>query len=546
MKAETRLSATWSGRGLALILAVLAAAASAQAPEDRVRRLEGELGILRARVEALSRELADLRCSQNGAATASDRPCDNTQSAGGPPTEPGVRFGGQYRVNAYQAENDDGSDAQTAARVRTRQNLDRPPDPQGTASKDRWPEASFGGQYRINFYNADNDTNTVVPDTDNQTAARARIRQNIDLKFPEQFKTHLQLELQHTTDNVITTDVRRGGKSTNVSVRHAVMDYTFGNGTNLQAGLVPLHDYFHDTLFSSDWDYNPLAASVIVPLGPGAFRLFAANLEEGAENIENDDFVHYQADYSLPLGGGQVNVSGTILNLQNDASAGTNDSFHYNAGAGIHLPLGKDLAVNGFAIGSWSDGDLLGTTDSANGVAVLAELAGPAGPGEFGLLFSYASGNSDGTGFLPPMAFAQTYGYWGYTGILTVQGPTDTGFDFDGVNISNNGYGLTSVQGKYAFPIITSLDGYLAAGWFGNSDVPGRDSTVGYDLLAMGTYRFMKIFALDIGAGYANLNDSVSGYFQGVQNAGRGAPFNQAAGTERDKWALFGRLQAEF
>ena len=416
-----------------------------------------------------------------------------------------------------------------------------------TASEDRWPETSFGGQYRINFYNADNDTNAVVPDTDDQTAARTRIRQNIDLKFSEQFKTHLQLELQHTTDNVTRTASRRGGATTNVSVRHAVMDYTFGNGTNLQAGLVPLHDYYHDTLFSSDWDYNPLAASVMIPFGPGNLRLFAANLEEGAENIENDDFVHYQADYTLPLGGGgQVNVGGTVLNLQDDASVGTNDSFHYNAAVGMHLPFGNDLAFNGLVIGSWSDSDLLGTADSADGIAVLAELTGPAGPGNFGILVSHASGESDGSGFLPPMAFAQTYGYWGYTGILTVQGPTDTGFDFDGVNISNNGYGLTSVQGKYSFPIMINLNGYLAAGWFGNSDVSGRDSTLGYDLLAMGTYRFTKIFALDFGAGYADLNDSVSGYSQGVQTGG-GAPFfNQAAGTERDKWALFGRLQAEF
>ncbi|MCK5432275.1 MAG: hypothetical protein KAJ03_05995 [Gammaproteobacteria bacterium] len=438
--------------------------------------------------------------------------------------------------------------AVTAAQEKERQEFKQEVETiKSTASEDRWPVAGFGGQYRINFYNADNDTNTVVPDTDDQTAARARIRQNVDLKFSEQFKTHLQLELQHTTDNVTRTASRRGGTSTNVSVRHAVMEYTFGNGTNLQAGLVPLHDYYHDTLFSSDWDYNPLAASVIIPLGAGKARLFAANLDEGAENIENDDFVHYQADYSLPLGsGGQVNVGGTILNLQDDASVGTNDSFHYNAAAGITLPFGNDLTFNGSVIGSWSDSSLLGTTDDASGVAVLAELTGPAGPGNFGVMVSYASGESDGTGFLPPMAFAQTFGYWGYTGILTVQGPTDTGFDFDAINISNNGYGLTTVQAKYAFPIMTNLGGYLAAGWFGNTDASGRDNTVGYDLLGMGTYRFNKVFALDFGFGYASLNDSVSGYFQGVQNGGLGSAFNQAAGTDRDKWALFGRLQAEF
>lgn len=63
------------------------------------------------------------------------------------------------------------------------------------------PEVSFGGQYRINAYSADND----VGSEDNQTAARVRIRQNVDIKFDERFKTHFQMELGHTTDNVTTT-----------------------------------------------------------------------------------------------------------------------------------------------------------------------------------------------------------------------------------------------------------------------------------------------------------------------------------------------------
>ncbi len=404
------------------------------------------------------------------------------------------------------------------------------------------PQPSFGGQYRINFYNADNDTNNVVPDDDDQRAARLRIRQNVDLEFSERFKTHLQLELQHTTDNVITTDVRLGGEETNVSVRHAVMDYTFGNGANLQAGLVPLHDYFHDTLFSSDWDYNPLAAAVHIPVGPGMLRAFAANLKEGAENIEADDFVHYQVDYTLPvLEKAQVVLTGTALNLED--FAGQKDSMHYNMGIGGHLEVQDGMALNGFVISSSTDKELLGTSDDADGVALLLELTGPLGPGNFGVMASYASGDSDGTGFLPPMAFAQTFGYWGYTGLLTVQGATDTGFDFDGVNLSNNGLGMTSVQAKYAFPLAHALSGYIAAGWFGNTNAAGRDDDVGIDLLGMGTYRFTKELALDFGLSYARLKDSVSGYFQGVQG---GVSFNQDADEDRDKLVFFGRLQAEF
>ncbi len=273
------------------------------------------------------------------------------------------------------------------------------------------------------------------------------------------------------------------------------------------------------------------------------FRAFAGNFKEGAENIEADDFVHYQVDYSLPLGEkAQIVFTGTALNLED--FAGQNDSMHYNMGIGGHLEIQEGMAINGFILSSSTDKALLGTTDDADGVGLLLELTGPLGPGSFGVMASYTSGDSDGTGFLAPMAFAQTFGYWGYTGILTIQGATDTGFDFDGVNFSNNGLGMTSVQARYTFPVTNDLSGYIAAGWFGNTDAAGRDDDVGIDLLGMGTYRFTKELALDFGVAYASLKDSVSGYFQGVQEGG--VIFNQDAGVDRDKLVFFGRLQAEF
>ncbi len=238
----------------------------------------------------------------------------------------------------------------------------------------------------------------------------------------------------------------------------------------------------------------------------------------------------------------QVVFTGTALNLED--FAGQNDSMHYNMGIGGHLEIHEGMAINGFILGSSTDKALLGTTDDADGVGLLLELTGPLGPGSFGIMASYTSGDSDGTGFLAPMAFAQTFGYWGYTGILTIQGATDTGFDFDGVNFSNNGLGMTSVQARYAFPVTNDLSGYIAAGWFGNTDAAGRDDDVGIDLLGMGTYRFTKELALDFGVAYASLKDSVSGYFQGVQKGG--VIFNQDAGVDRDKLVFFGRLQAEF
>ena len=412
------------------------------------------------------------------------------------------------------------------------------------------PEISFGGQYRVNFYSADNDfANPAANNQDNQTASRLRIRQNIDTKFGQQLKTHLQFELGHTTDNVTTTDRRRGGNSTDVSVRHAEIDYTFQtsnlfDGTNARVGLVPLQDFFHQTQFSADWDYNPLAASFTVPIGESSLRMFAANLEEGSESNADDDFLHYQTDVTIPFGGrAGVVLTGTALNIADAVS--DSSSWHYNFGLAAHMKLGS-ITGSGFVIGSSTDRALLGSTRDANGIAALAEINISLGPGDLGILTSYTTGEDDGTGFLPPMAFATTFGYWGYTGILTVQGPTDTGFDFDGVNISNNGYGMSTVQARYTFPVTSALSGYLAAGWFGNTDAGERDSTVGADFLAMGTYRFNKAIALDLGGAFGKLNDSVSGYFQGVQNPGPGGPaFNQALGEDRTKWALFGRIQVE-
>ncbi len=398
------------------------------------------------------------------------------------------------------------------------------------------PTLGLGGQYRINSYSVDNDTGG-----DRQNASRVRIRQNIDLAFDPQFKTHLQLELGHTTDNVTTTT--SSSRSTRLAVRHAVLDYTPAGGANLQAGIVPLSDSFGDTQFSSDWDYNPVALAVRVPFGPGTLRAFAGNLAEGDEAVAKDDFVHYQFDYRLPLRGrDHLDLAVTLADVSDGATPPSNR--HYASyGAGGRFDVGP-VSVHAFALGARTDRALLGTTDDAKGVAAKLEFTGKIGQGDFGLLFTRATGEADGSGFLPIMALAKTNGYWGYTGLLTIQGPTDTGFDGDSVNIGNNGYGLTSVQAKYRFPISERLSGYVAAGWFGGADTPaGRGDDVGSDLLLMGTYRFNKILVLDFGAGHAQLKDALSGYAQGVIG---GAAFNQAPGTTRTKTALFSRLQAEF
>lgn len=395
-------------------------------------------------------------------------------------------------------------------------------------------DVKLGGQYRINSYSVNSGL-----DGDHPTASRVRIRQNLDFIFSEKFNTHLQFELGHTNDNITTTG--SSSRRTDISIRHAVMDYTFRNGVEAKAGILPLSDAFDDILFSSDWDYNPVALSMEKEFGPGRLRVFGAQLNEGDEPIAHDDFSHYQIDYRFKLAEGLTLNTGVTYADVADAY-GTHTKPHINYGLGAMIDLGMGLKAKAILLGSHTDRHLLAASRDGEGLAAKFEFTGTIGRDRFGLMGTYASGEHDGTGFIPVMALAKTYGYWGYTGLLTVQGPTDTGFDGDAVNISNNGHGLTTLQAKYIFAVKDDVDIYIGAGWFGNSRTPdGRSSYLGIDMLTMLTYHFTKILALDAGMAYAHLTDGVSGYSKGVIG---GTIFN--SDKARDKTAFFTRLQAEF
>jgi len=430
----------------------------------------------------------------------------------------------------------------------------------GSAWPKGMPTASFGGQYRINAYVADEDT--PPPGGDAHTASRLRIRQNIDLKFSKHLDTHLQLELRHTTGNLTVTNAggggpdNRGSGTGSIGVRHALIHYQSDGGTQLLAGLVPLSDKFNDTLFSSDWDYNPLAVASIFKLGPGEARVGAAIVSDGAsELINRDDVTQYQADYTWGMAGARLNLGLYVIDGPNVAAFGNtakHAGYLVNGGLGLELPLSSGWDFKGFVLGSYTDRSLNPSNypansgsrvaDDGSGIAVQGIFSGKLGRGRLALMATYASGDSDGTGFMPVMAVGGTQGYWGYTGLLTVQGPTDTGIDGDSVNISNNGYGLATIQAKYSFPIMDRLDGYLGLGWYGATNAPGmRDDTLGIDGIAMLSYHFTRILGLDFGIAAASLNDSNSPYFVGTKGS-----FATPAGTDRTKVAGFARLQAEF
>lgn len=391
--------------------------------------------------------------------------------------------------------------------------------------------SGLGGQYRINSYVVDADVGGI-----SRAAARIRLRQNLDFTFDDHFSSHLQLELSHTTDNVTTTS--ESSRGADIDVRHAVLAYELDSGAVVKAGLLPFSDRAFDTQFSGDWDYNPLAVSLEIPVAAGNLRLIGANLKEGDESVE-DDFLHFAADYRVERGDNWLDLGASLLNVEGLAG---DKGDHVVLGLSGAVTLDDELTLSGFVSGSFTDSALLAAgASNGRGLALGLRLGHT---DHWEVLATHATGRRDGGGFLPVMALAQTYGYWGLTGLLTVQGATDTGFDGDGVNLSNSGFGMTSVQGRYHIYLDKDLKLTIAGGYFGDSRTPQpRSSFLGVDTLGMLSWRISDVLSLDAGVAYAHIDDGVVGYANGVLGD---AVFNAPLGVERDKIAAFTRLQAEF
>lgn len=400
------------------------------------------------------------------------------------------------------------------------------PSPREGAEKIR---VAFPGQYRVNFYSVENDREGEG----GQTAARYRMRQNLDVTFDENLKSSVRFQLNHANDSVTDgKDVKGDG----VLLRHGYMDYRFAPGSRFRAGLVPVEEYHRDLFYSRGWGYNPFALEGFLERSGWELHGFAAQLDEGSETNGSDDILHYQAD---------------LVYKERDAATFTlSSSVVRIARSGIHrnLALRGDFTPNdatAFTLilaGSRTDRKILGSSKEAGGYALLAEWKKRLGRSRLGLLATHADGDEEGRGFLVPASFTGTNTYWGYTGVVTVMAQTDTGFAEDSVHVSNNGYGMSTIQGKLEYEPDPRTLLYLAAGWFGNTHAKERSATVATDMVAMAAHRLHPYLRLDLGIDYALLRDSLSGYAQGVVG---GAGFNREERT-RYKTALFGRLQLEF
>lgn len=394
----------------------------------------------------------------------------------------------------------------------------------GSAAAVPAAEVEFHGQFRINYYIQDESVSNGASDT---SAARLRWRPTWDVTLPDDVKMHMQLNIGHIESNAANARTEQGGDPA-VALRHAVLDFKLPEiGGRINAGLVPVSDKFGDMLFSGDWDFNPLALLWLGKIAAADVRLGRGKLQEKTPTVRDDTDI-YVADIDLPAGAGRAGLSGYVYRDSADDPLGATGHTQSYIGLRATQPLGPAHLSAFLVYNSGTHEKAAGGKDMDNaGYAAKLEGTMPIGPVKAGLLFVMATGDKNyGNGtdtsvnsFITPMGLIDHHGYWGYTGKLNIQGPTDTGIDnplrIDGsvYGASGLGFGIMTLQAKADFPIADGLSGYIATGIFKHHDVPeGREGTIGTDVYVQATYALAQNLNLQAGADLASLKKNNPAY----------------------------------
>ncbi len=382
------------------------------------------------------------------------------------------------------------------------------------------PEVQFHGQYRINTYMDVQDSEV------SSLAARIRLRPTFDVDFEERVQLHLQQNIGHITANMGNGTLEQSGGPA-FGIRHGYIRHHASDAFVTTAGIVPLSDKCGDTLFSGDWDFNPLAVVLDGAEGKFGWRAGAGLLQQNSESASDDDNM-------------------TIAMLDLDLSNFGLSAYWFTAGEGAGTATSLDgaslfvvgpryggsvgaLELNAFVLVSALTANAGNQDLNSTGFAAKVEAALPV-EDKFrpALMVLYASGDEDfgsedGAGaFITPMSLAGHHGYWGYTGKLTIQGPTDTGID-DPINIDGGSYGnqnlgggLLTVQAKVDGSLTDFAKGYLGIGMF--QAAAADDSVdIGFDGYGQVTFQLAPHLGLDVGADFASLGEG----HHGATSAGR-------------------------
>ena len=398
-------------------------------------------------------------------------------------------------------------------------------------------EHTFHGQFRINGYALSNsegayiDPATGLPATEGDVAAqRLRWRPTWDAKLNDDVSVHTQFNIGHIESNASNARTDQSGAPA-FGLRHAVLDFKFLGG-RVNAGIVPLSDKFGDTLFSGDWDFNPVAYVWLGKLNTVDVRVGTGKLQE-KDAAHHDDMDIYLLDVDTAAGA-KGKIGGSFyrfINRDTDNNNERNPTLTQNY-VGVRFSQDMGVKLNVFALynmGELKDETGVAPTEKNKGYAIKAEGLLSSGKANFGVMALMASGDKDVgaagktsfDSFITPMTLIGHTGYWGYTGKLNIQGTTDTGIDnplnIDGAAYGRPdggaGYGIVTLQAKADFPIATKLSGYVAAGYYSHAEAPaGFKKAIGTDIYAEAKYNLAENLNWQLGVDYAMLNKNNAAY----------------------------------
>jgi hypothetical protein len=290
------------------------------------------------------------------------------------------------------------------------------------------------------------------------------------------------------------------------------------------AGILPLSDELGDTLFSADWDWNVGGLAYLTGNEEARTRFAFLNLVEGVganeETTIDNDGTMLVGDWVQEAGDGfGFGLHALVLHVEENLPLGGTTEFWLGPSASMNCGEGR---VSAFALlntgdlgvgtldpdGTVASGFTDETAESHTGQALRIEGQQPLGSVDVKLQLVYTSGDEDGDidqRFVTPQGLFGTSGYWGYTHIFTANGPSDTN-DL-GLEIGNDGAGLTSLQTQAAWPLSERSTLTFAAGYFRAVEERNGSRDMGLELAGMLTTRIGGPLVLDFGLAGAELGD---------------------------------------
>lgn len=381
-------------------------------------------------------------------------------------------------------------------------------------------------QYRL-MYNASNipgPTETSFTNTKGYEFFRQRFRIGLDVQPSENVGGYVQFEFRNAwgvgagfTDprGLASGELSLGNVAFNRltprGLRYAYLYASPADKHTLSVGILPLSDQFSDALFSADWDFNVGGAILEGKFDDSNYRLGYVRLVEGVGTVDMDELgkdAHLViSDYNFSLGTG--NTAGIhayyfrndveILGQMQQAWFGLTGST-----------LVGEASINGF--GLVNTGEL--NDESHTGFAAKLEAKLPIENSTLSVQVLYTSGDDEGevnNQFVTMQSLVGTEGYWGYTHILTANGPSDVndlGLDIGNARGFADRAGLFTPQVKLDVPIITEkLDLQATGGYFLASKERNETTTIGAEIGGQLRLKVAEHLHWEAGAAYAVLDD---------------------------------------